>query len=251
MKYRPTRISPRHPKRLIIAIVAAVFVFGLATYGVFSYLYWREFNQNSQQASRYLKSTIESSLGSDDTTPVPSAQIDIIVTDFEKNYGTNPCEVSIWYSWQTIITQIKDMQNTCEQRFAVALDVISTLKPLSIFLQDEKKAADLMAATIKNTKTSTDYTAVSVAWQATADSTELSTNNEFKVVHAKYTEVSNGISAAYATLASATSNENKAAFDTASTNVQTAYTGIDQLKIVVDDERMKLITVFINSYEKL
>jgi hypothetical protein len=173
------------------------------------------------------------------------------VTDFNKAYGENPCGVSVWYSWQTVLPQLKSMRTSCDERFEVALKVIKTLKPLSRFLKDEKKTSDLLATSLEATKTPTDYAAASAIWEATAESTELPSNDDFKLVKTKTTEVATAISVAYASLASAISKENKADFDAATTGLQSAYAGVDPLKITVNDERMKLILVFIDAYKNL
>ena len=121
MKFKPTHISVKHPKRLVILIISIIVFLGLATYGTFSYFHWREFDQNSQKAATSLKTTIDDSLASDKTSLAPSSQIDTIVKDFDKAYGENPCQVSVWYSWQTVIPQLQSMRTSCNDRFAVAL----------------------------------------------------------------------------------------------------------------------------------
>jgi predicted negative regulator of RcsB-dependent stress response len=103
MKFNPSGISIRHPKRLVVIIISVLVLAALATYGVFSYNNWREFDQNSQKAATSLKAAIDSSLSSDKTSPAADVRIDTLVSDFNETYGENPCQVSVWYSWQTVI----------------------------------------------------------------------------------------------------------------------------------------------------
>ncbi len=251
MKFKPTRITIKHPKRLIIIIVSVIVVAALAMYGTLSYLHWQTYDQDSKKAATSLKAAIDSSLGSDDTSPSPQVQIDTIVTDFEKAYGTDPCGVSSWYRWQTVISQLNEMRDTCTSRFETALKVIKTLKPLSEFLTDEKKASEVLATTTEATKAPTDYAAAASIWKNASESTQLSDADNFMAITTKFTEVASAISAAYTALADAISNEDKAAFDTTTANLTAAYTGIDQIKTTVNEERTKLVSTFITSYKKL
>lgn len=251
MKFKPTRISIKRPKRLVVLIISLILALGVITYGIFSYLYWQEYANQGPKASAFLKSAISDSLGSDNTSSTPSAQIDTIVTKFEKDYGKNPCEVSALYSWQTVLPQLNDMRTTCNAGFTIATEVIKALKPLSQFLKDEKKATDLLAATLAATALPTDFTDAGNVWKTALESSELPKSDEFKAVRAKASEVVLAITTAYTALATAVSNEDKGAFDKALTDLATAYATIDQLKTTVNDERTKLITALIAAYEKL
>jgi predicted negative regulator of RcsB-dependent stress response len=251
MKFNPSSISINHPKRLVIIVISLLILAALATYGVFSYNHWREFDQNSQKAATSLKTSIDESLKADENTATASAQIDAIVSDFNKAYGENPCQVSVWYSWQTILPQLKTMRTTCDDRFKVALEVIGTLKPLSQYFKDEKKAADLFTTSLEATKAPTDYAAASSIWKSVAESTEFSTKDNFKAVKVKSIEVATAISAALAALATAVSNEDKAGFDAATTALQAAYAEIDVLKTTATTQRTDVIKLFIKAYDKL
>lgn len=244
--------SVRHPKRIVVIIISVIVFLALGTYATLSYLSWRDFDQNSQVGATSLKTAIDASLGSEKTTTTsPASQIDSFVADFNKTYGDNPCQISQWYSWQTVLPYLRTMRTTCDDRFKVALEVIENLKPISQFLKDEKRAADLFTASIDATKAPTDYASASTVWKNTAESALLSTNTNFKLVTSKSIEVALAISVAYANLQSAVSNEDKAGFDTATTALQTAYSSIEPLKTTLSDERTKLITTFTDSYKKL
>jgi predicted negative regulator of RcsB-dependent stress response len=251
MKFKPTRITIKHPKRLIIIIISAIILLALATYGIFSYLHWQTYDQDSKKAATSLKTAISDSLSADKTTAAPTTQIDLVVKNFEKTYGSTPCEVSVWYSWQTVIPQLKDMRSRCDQQFATALDAVSKLKPLSQFFKDEEKAAALLTASLEATKTPTDYVTASATWKAAAESDQLSKNTDFKTVHDKFTEVATAISTAYTALAEASKNESKSGLDEATTALQTAYGSIDELKGIVLTKRTAMIKTFITAYEKL
>jgi hypothetical protein len=251
MKFKPSRISIKRPKRLVIIIISVVILLALAGYGTFSYLHWQTYDQDSKKAATSLKTAVSDSLNADKTTAAPVTQIDTVIKNFEKTYGSTPCDVSVWYSWQTAIPQLKDMRSRCDQQFTTALDAVSKLESLSQFFKDEEKAAALLTATLEATKTPTDYTATAVAWKAAAESEQLSKNTDFKTVHDKFTGVATAISAAYDSLAEAIKNESKSGLDTATTELQTAYSRIDELKTTVLLERTTMIKAFITAYDKL
>ena len=251
MKFKATRISVKHPKRLIVIIISVVVFLALATYGVLSYLHWQTYDKDSQKAATSLKTSVVDSFDAEKTQATPTTQIDKVVKDFEKTYGSTPCEVPSLYSWQTIIPQTKELREQCDQKFAAALEVIKKLKTLSQFLKDEAKAATLLTATLEATETPTDYAAASASWKAASESDQLSNTAEFKDIHSKFTEVTAIISTAYGALATAVKNEDKAAFDAANTELVAAYGLVDGLKTKVLLDRTALIKSFITLYEKL
>jgi Flp pilus assembly pilin Flp len=250
MKFKPTRISVKHPKRLIVVVSAVVFL-ALATYGALSYFHWQTYDQDSQKAATALKTAIVDSLNPSETDSTPTAQSDKVIKDFEKTYGSTPCEVSSLYSWQTVVPQAKELRAECDQKFASTLDVVKKLKVLSQFFKDETQAAALLTATLEATKAPTDYAAASTTWKAASESDQLSNTAEFKGIHTKFTEVATAISTAFSSLATAVKNEDKAAFDAASTELTASYGLIDELKTTVLLDRTKLIKSFVTVYEKL
>lgn len=251
MKFKPSRISIKRPKRLVIIIVSALLVITLAGYGIFSYLHWQKYDQDTQKAASSLKTAVADSLGTGKTTAAPVTQIDAVIKNFEVAYGSTPCEISVWYEWQTVIPQLKDLRSRCDQQFATTLDTVSKLGTLSQFFKDESTAASLLVATLEATKAPTDYTAASAAWKAATESDQLSKDPHFKTIHDTFTEVASAISTAYASLAEATKNESKSGLDSTTTELQTAYGRIDELKTTVLQERTTIIKNFITAYEKL
>lgn len=249
MKFKPNHIHIKHPKRLVIIISVAVVVLAALTYGLFSYFFWNHYAEASTTAPDSLKSAIVRSLSGGDT--LPQTNIDTVVKDFEKTYGSSPCDTPPLYHWQTLLPSLKASEDTCQQKFSQSLEVIKKLKTVSTFFKNEKVAADLFTATIETTKAPTDYAAASSSWQSLADSDQLPSGETFKTLRESSIEIATGISTAYASLADAVKNENKAGFDTATTSLQAAYARIDELKTSVLQKRTELIKAFISEYEKL
>lgn len=249
MKFKPNHIHIKHPKRLIVIIGVVVVVLAALTYGLFSYFFWNRYAEASTTAPDSLKSAVERSLSGGDA--LPQTAIDTVVKDFEKKYGSSPCKTPSLYHWQTVLPSLKASEDTCQQKFSQSLEVIKKLKTVSAFFKNEKVAADLFIATIEATKAPTDYTAASSAWQSLADSDQLPSGDTFKTLRESSIDIATGISTAYASLAQATKDENKAGFDTATTELQTAYAKLDELKTSVLQKRTELIKAFISEYEKL
>ncbi|MEO6110197.1 MAG: hypothetical protein ABIP50_04260 [Candidatus Saccharimonadales bacterium] len=255
MKFKA--ITTRHghgikrSKRLVVLILSGVVITVLAVYGIFSALYWQTYDRHSNTAAHSLYEAINLSLG-DNTLKTPaSQQIDTVVTNFNKEFGQNPCETSALYAWQTIVPALKDLRSTCDQRLSAATAVIAAMKPVSQYLEDQQKATDLLIKTQKNTEEPNDYAAASTSWKAVESSPDLSKNDEFKATRAQVIDVSTTISTAYADLATASSKEDKAAFDTATDNLKTAYGKVETLKTSATDERTKLIKAFTDAYKKI
>lgn len=227
----------------------AVVVLAALTYGLLSYFFWSHYTEASTTAPDSLKSAVERSLSGGDA--LPQTAIDTVVKDFEKKYGSSPCETPSLYHWQTVLPSLKASEDTCQQKFSQSLEVIKKLKTVSTFFKNEKVAADLFIATIESTKAPTDYAAASSSWQSLADSDQLPSGDTFKTLRESSIDVATGISAAYASLAQATKDENKAGFDTATTDLQTAYAKLDELKTSVLQKRTELIKAFTDEYEKL
>ena len=242
------RTRLKHPKRVIIITLAALLLIALGVYTFLSYQNWTTLQQRSQDATSSLKKAVDSSLGAESPAEDPAAQIDTIIAHFNKTYGTNPCDISNAYSWQTILPAIKEIKTNCATRSATAIALIDTLKPLSQFLKDQKSASALIAANIEATKNPSDYAAAATLWQ---DTTKLSETASFKPVADKIKEVTASISAAYAALAAASKAEDKAAFDTAISAFQTAYATIPNINTVATETQTALITKAVEAYEKL
>lgn len=252
MKFQPSRLSIRRPRKKVVIIIAAIIVVaGLITYGVFSYLHWQQYDKESKSAPSYLKSNIDTSFKTDMAPTDQAFELDKIVTRFEYTYGKNPCEVSVWYSWQTILPQLKAMRTNCDDRFADTLKVRDEIKTLSQFFKDEKKTAELIATTIEVTKAEKDYAKAGKMWKLLADSNDISKRDNFKKIHDETVDTSTAISDAYTALANAISKENKAEFDTAVSALGTAYAKLDGLKITAAETQTEVIKTFISAYEKL
>lgn len=247
MKFKYHRLHL--PSKRVFIVTASVIVFlALGAYGLLSYLAWNGIDQASLAAATHLKTSINSSLGSGQTSGAVSDQIDGIVTDFDKTYGSNPCGISALYSWQTFIPGVKSVQDTCNQRTTAALSVVSALKPLSAFLKADKTLATAVTAAVTTTADSTDYTADAKAWQAltTPDKTA-----SFQPVATKITEVATGIATAYTALATASTNEDKAAFDAATNDLKTAYAPLPDINTVAIATQKQLVTSVMNAYNNL
>lgn len=241
----------KHPKRLIIIIASIVVALGLITYGIFSYLTWRGLDEHSQTASTSLKTAIDDSLGTDEPSKLPSTQIDTLVSDFDKKYGDQPCDVSPLFSWQRFIPAVKDISNSCDQRFATAIGVIDALTPISQFLKDEKIAADLVTTTVTTTADPADYAATAAVWKSLTDATSLPTSADFKPITDKIKEIASTISVSYDKLVAANTAEDKVAFDLADSELKAAYGSIPTLATLASSQRDALIALFITAYDKL
>ncbi len=244
-KYHHLRLPS---KRIIITAASVVVGLAVITYGILSYLAWNSIDQASLAAATHLKTSINSSLGSGQTSGAPSDQIDSIVTDFDKTYGSNPCGVSVLYGWQTFIPGVKSVQDTCNQRTATALAVISALKPLSAFLKADKTAAAGVTGAATSTANSTDFTADAKAWH---DLGAANKTASFQPVAAKITDVVDGIGGAYTLLAAASTNQDKDSFDTATASLAGAYARLPEINTVAVATQKQLTTTVITAYSKL
>lgn len=254
MKVKATKITrPRikHPKRFMIIIASVIVALGLITYGVFSYFTWRGLDDHAKTASNSLKAAIDGSLGAENPSSAPSAQIDKLVADFTKQYGSQPCQVAPLFSWQQVIPALKAITKACEERFAAAVAVIDALKPVSQFLKDEEAAAELVTATLTTTAAPADYAAAAAAWKELASSTALPDSTDFKPVTDKIKEIAGATGSAYDKLTAAIASEDKVAFDLATSELQAAYAAIPGLASLATTQRDGLITKAVEAYDKL
>ena len=247
MKFKHHRIH-LPPKRIIITAASVVVGLAVITYAILSYLAWNGIDQASLAAATHLKTSMNSSLGLGQTSGAPSDQIDSIVTDFDKTYGSNPCGVSALYSWQTFIPGVKSVQDTCNQRTTTALAVVSALKPLSAFLKADKAAAAGVTGAATSTANSADFTADAKAWHDLGTATK---TVSFQPVAAKITDVVDGIGGAYTLLAIASTNQDKDAFDAATVDLKTAYGALPDINTVAIATQKQLTTTVMNAYNKL
>ena len=252
MKIKAPRIRLHRPrKRTVIIASIVVFIAALATYGFVSYTTWRNLDTESKQVSSSLKTAINESLGAEKPASSPVTAMQKLITDFEKKYSSAPCTVWPVIGWQTAIAQVKSLTQECEQRFAHALELIASLKPLIQFIQHEKKANDLVTTAIESTKAPTDYAAASAAWKSVVDSGDLNNTGSFQVVADKIKTVAEPLSAAYAALATASKNEDKAGLDAAIKALDTAYASIKDIGPLAVSTRSTLVETIADNYDKL
>jgi len=244
-KYHHLRLPS---KRIIITTASVIVGLAVITYGILSYLAWNGIDQASLAAATHLKTSMNTSLGSGQTSGAVSDQIDGIVSDFDKTYGSNPCGVSALYSWETFIPGIKSVQDTCNQRTSAALAVIGALKPLSAFLKADKTVAAAVTAAVTTTANSTDFTADAKAWR---DLTTANKTTSFQLVASKITEVAGGIATAYTALATASTNQDKDAFDAATTDLTNAYKPLPDINTIAIATQKLLTTAVTTAYDKL
>lgn len=240
----------QHPKRLIIIVLGALIVLAGAVYGVLSYQEWAQLKDRSEAASTALKEPIDETLGAEAPESTPVKNIDTIISDFEKNYGENPCAISGLYEWQLIIPALAERQAACQEHFKNNLTVIETLKPLSAFLKDQATAATLITETIDATKTPTDYAAASDQWKKLTDLANLP-DDAFAPISVEISSKAAAIAATYTALAASLKNEDKAAFDTAVEQLTTSYDALKDISTPVIAKRDALTKAFIEAYEAL
>jgi hypothetical protein len=252
MKLKAPRIHiPRPRKRVVIIVIAALFVIALTIYGLLSYVAWRDLDQESKQVSSSLKTAIDESLGAEKEAISPTTEIKMLISDFTEQYSETPCQMSPWMSWQTVIPQVNTITTECDERFNGALAMIASLKPLLSFIEHEETASDLLATSIKATRNPTDYAAASTTWKATAESSTLENTDVFQPVADKIAEVSTGISAAYASLDTASKDEDKAGLDKAIKALGTAYKKISTVATLTASERQALVLAIADAYDAL
>jgi len=252
MKFQDTpapRLRIKHPKRVIIIALVSLLVIAAGIYAFLSYQNWQQFDQRSQASAVSLKTAIDESLGNESSAETPAEQIDKVINNFEDTYGDTPCETTSLYSWQTVVPAVNEMQNSCTSRSSSTLAVINALKPLSQFLKDQKVAAATIAATIEATKEPSDYSVAATLWQENTKT--LPGTEQFAPVTNKINEVTGLISSAYSALASASTVEDKAAFDAAITSLQTAYQTIPSIHAIALEAQTSLTTAVTEAYKKL
>jgi hypothetical protein len=245
-----TRRPPRR-KRLTIISVVSIVIGALLTYGVLSYNAWTGLTERSEQAAMSVKASVDESLAVDEASETIGERIERLLTDFDKAYGEEPCGVSPLYQWQTVLPAVQGAVNDCQARVAAAVALTEALEPLGDFLDDEAAAAELIKETVTQTASQKDLAAASAAWKALAASGELSDTDVFQPVKEKIIADSTAIGDAYASLADALKNEDKAGFDLATSQLEAAYRALPDLSGEVDTARDALISKVIEAYEQL
>lgn len=244
-------IQFRQSKRLLIISVAVLVFATVGTYGIMSYLHWNDFNNRSASASNSLRTAISASLGTEKAPSSAPDTINTLVREFEEKYGQSPCQSPAVFNWQTVLPAVKELQDNCNQNFSNSLNVIEKLKPLSVFLKDQAEALTEVAEVTEATKNPTDYTAASTSWKSLTESTKLSQSNSFQPIVASIQSSASLISAAFTALATSNNNEDKAAFDAATSNLTTAYASLANVTTATKTEQTKLISQLIEAYDKL
>lgn len=252
MKFSTPRIRlPRPKKRFVIIAIAVVVVLALAAYGFFSYTTWHNLDQESKQVATSLKTAVNASLGTEKEHLSPTTEIKKLISDFDKKYSGSPCRLSPWISWQMVIPQAKSIAAGCDERFFNSLEFISHLKIMVGFIEEETQANTLLSTSIEATKAPKDYASASTTWKSTADSPDLVDRGNFQPVADKIKEVSTAISTAYASLATALKDEDKAGLDKAIKDLEAAYASIGDISAVTTSTRQPLIANIAEAYDKL
>ena len=246
-----SKLTLRHPKRVIIISAVALVLLAVGIYAFMSYQNWNDLEKRSGEASAALKSKIETTLGSKESSTPVADQIDAIVKDFERKNGENPCESPRLYEWQTAFPALKSNKTTCEQKLANARATIDTLKPLSTFLKDQARATTVLMATIDATKAPTDYTAASASWKTLSTSGELTQTSDSTPISVSIIASAERISTAYAELATANKDETRTAFDQALEKLKVAYGTLVTVTGSSQVEQTRLVNAIITAYEKL
>lgn len=251
IKLKTPRIRiPRPRKRIVIISIASLVIIALGIYGFISYTVWRDLDQESKQVASSLKTAVDKALGVEKETMSPLSEMKTLVSDFDAQYNAQ-CQTSPLFGWQTIIPQVKTINDECTRRFSHSLEFITSIKPLITFIENEQTASALLSSVIEATRGPTDYTAASAAWKTVADSIELNDAGAFQSVADKTKEVASDISTAYTSLASAVKNEDKTAFDDAVTALDTAYATIVDISTLAASKRQALIDTLANAYDQL
>lgn len=252
MKLPAPQFQIRRPKnKVIIIVLITLVVLAVATYAVFSVLNWNSLQKRSDEASVALKAKIDSTLGAEKPSGTVSSQLSTIITDFEGENGANPCASPSLFSWQTVIPAVKTIQTKCEQQLSTAESVIASFKLLETYLDNQQKIATTLSEQVTSTKDMTDYAAASSSWKAFSTLKTLPQSDDVTPITDLITTSSLQISAAFDNLVEADKNEDKAAFDTAVSDLQKAYASLSAVSDAAKAKQTELVNATVAAYEKL
>lgn len=246
MKFNVRTIHKNHPVRTTILIFVSLIVIAAGIYAYLSFVHWSHLTGNATTATTSLKSSIDEKLSAG--TSVTPETIGAVITDFEAEFGSTPCESPDAYSWQTIIPAAADAKASCDTTFTAGLDTIDRLKTLMNFMNAQEVGAATIEGAINDTS-ETDYAANQQLWDGV--NSNLPTVDVFESTRAVITDVSEAISDAYGAVAEAITNEDRSGLDSAIEDLDSAYSRLPEVHTEAAVIQTSLIENFLTAYDQL
>ncbi|MFZ1302055.1 MAG: hypothetical protein WAQ27_05800 [Candidatus Microsaccharimonas sp.] len=236
-------------KKVVIISSIVVLVAAPALYAWASVQAWNTANATTAQASSDLTDSVATQLATETAPESAQAALNDIIADYNNTLKEGPCELPSLYEWQSNLPWLKDTRQKCLDTTEASEELATSLKNLQTFLKEEAAAATLVEQTIASTANEKDYATASKTWLTLADDPSLKTDDAFKPVGAKITEVATGIATAYTALDTANKSQNKGSFDTAKKGLADAYARLPEIKTTSSEALAGLVDSVVKAYE--
>lgn len=232
-------------KRIILFSALGCAILAILVYILSSYFAWNTAAERSASINNELKTTITSQLAGE--TPPTS-----LITSVDKALETTlnahePCKLSWLFEWQTSLWYGASLREQCLSSSSTGQSVRRELETFQAYLRDE--AAFAVALKHIATPSSITYEQSAEAWKTYAET--LKGNPLLGNAPEATKSAALAIAAGYTALNAATTNEDKAAFDTAEAAIIAGYASLNPVKETFETLRTEHIATLVSAFKTL
>jgi hypothetical protein len=238
-------------RRTIVIIASIALALGIAAYVALSLRAWDTQDTIAQQSRAQLKEDITTNLLGDTASGSNNERISAIVTPYEaETKGKNICQLDWAFEWQSKLWFTSDRRSSCLAIGDAAQNVVEALKALRSTNESLTSTNASLTGAIAAAQASKSYSETATIWKdaATAIATK---EGSVKSVTTVITSISSDITAAYTALDIANKNQDKAAFNAATTSLAAAYARLAEIKTAGTEARKPFITAVTDAFATL
>lgn len=239
MKMKKTTVTLTKPRIIIVAVVGLLIAIG-------GYIYWSAQVWNNYETSyvtwrQDINHDIDTALQLPTTTGEERlrkmAELKTIVVTTEENQST--CDISGAIAWQRNIGGLGSKIEACEQVMRPVSDYRSKLDRALVYLEAERKIADIISSTATNTKqTEKTWDAQVASWsKAVNDISSLQVSDDFGVTKEYALKYAKKMESTWKSLVVAHKAKNKANYLKAYAEIVSAH---EMLGVLASDSQVRL-----------